>query len=48
VLVDQSPQLQDLLGLGRVVPRVEGAAHDEKADVAAQVGMAQEEPAESA
>ena len=48
MLVDEATKLEDLLGLGRVVPWVEGAAHDEKADVAAKVGMAQEEPAESA
>ena len=48
MLVDQSPQLQDLLGLGRIVPGVERAADDQKADVAAKVGMADEEPAESA
>src|SRR5438093_10979300 len=48
MLMDQAPQLQDLFGLRRIVPRVERAADHEKTHVAAEVGMTREEPAESA
>src|SRR3982074_3915865 len=46
--MNEASQLQDLLGFGRVVAGIEGATDNEKADVAAHLGMTLKEKTERA
>jgi len=48
MFVDETPELEDLLRLGRVVAWIERPSDDQKADLAAKVGPAEEEERERA